>query len=326
MESDADKMSNPFVPQGAGTGKSGRAAGIDLGGTKIEAQIFGPDWGKLAQRRIETPKDYNGLVTALANLIAWVTAEAGQRLPVGIAAAGLINPATGLAFTANLPAMGRPLPADIARAAGQPVAYLNDCRALTLSEAVFGAARGKSVVAGVILGTGIGGGVAVQGQVLAGHAGMGGEFGHFPLAAPAMIRHGLPVLRCGCGHSGCTETLLSGPGLARLAQHLTGREMTPPQIVAARASDPAMARVWAIWCELLAEMLKTLCFVLDPACIVLGGGLSQAEGLIDDLQMHLARLQLEGFASPEVRLAEGGDASGARGAAYAAWLEAGHVA
>lgn len=297
------------------------AAGIDLGGTKIEAQIFNADWARVARRRIETPKDYNGLVTALAEQIAWATGQADRVLPVGIAAAGLVNPATGLALTANLPATGRPLPADIVKASGQSITYVNDCRALTLSEAVFGAAKGESPVIGLILGTGIGGGVAVKGQLVAGKAGLGGEFGHFPISAPAMIRYGLPVLRCGCGHMGCTETLIAGPGLTRLAQHLTGREMTPPEIVEARNNDAEIERVWQIWCELVTGMLKTLCFVVDPACIVLGGGLSQAPGLIADLRAGLERDQLSGFSIPEFRLAEGGDASGARGAAYAAWQE-----
>lgn len=293
------------------------AGGIDLGGTKIEAQVFADDWSLSQRHRIETPKDYSGLVDAVAAQIRWIERQAGA-IPIGIAAAGLVNPATGLALTANLPATGQPFPADIAAATGRRVTYVNDCRALTLSEAVFGAARGASPAIGLIIGTGIGGGVAVSGRLVEGPATLGGEFGHFALAAAPVLEHGLPVIRCGCGRVGCTETLISGPGLSRIVLHKTGQQMTPPEVVAARKTDTNIAECWAIWCDLVAEMLLTLCLTIDPACIVLGGGLSQAEGVIPDLSAALRRAQLAGFAIPALRLAEGGDASGARGAAYAA--------
>jgi N-acetylglucosamine kinase len=293
------------------------AAGIDLGGTKIEAQVFDTAWKLADRRRIDTPTDYRSLVAAVTDQINWITATAGA-IPIGIAAAGLVNPATGLALTANLPATGQPFPQDIEAAAGRRIVYINDCRALTLSEAVFGAAQGQSPAIGLILGTGLGGGVAVDGRLIAGPAALGGEFGHFAIAAGPMIAHGLPLLACGCGRVGCTETLISGPGLSRIVAHKTGQNLTPPQIVLARETDPDIAKCWAIWCELTAEMLLTLCLAIDPACVVLGGGLSTAPGVIDDLTRALRAAQLHGFAIPALRLAQGGDASGARGAAYAA--------
>jgi len=300
------------------------SGGIDLGGTKIEAQVFGPDWAIMDRRRIDTPKDYAALVAAMAQQVAWIEDRAGGAVPVGVAAAGLVNPATGHAYTANLPATGRPFPADIAAAAGRAVTYVNDCRALTLSEAIFGAARGLSPVAGLILGTGIGGGLAVEGRLIPGLAMVGGEFGHMAAPAHLVVAHGLPVVRCGCGRMGCTETLIAGPGLTRLAQTLAGRALTPPQVAAERATDPAVARVWQVWCDLVADLLITLAFVADPAAIVLGGGLSQIAGLTDDLTAALRAAQLPGFAIPRILIAQGGDASGARGAAYAAVLEAQH--
>lgn len=291
------------------------AAGIDLGGTKIEAQIFDADWQVMARKRIATPEKYGALVAAVAELVIWAGADTG--LPVGISAAGLINPATGLALTANLAATGKPFPADIARKAGRGVTYVNDCRALTLSEAVFGAARGRSPAIGLILGTGIGGGVAVQGRLLAGAAAIGGEFGHFGLSAAVVQAHGLPVIRCGCGRMGCTETLISGPGLARLALALTGEALSPPE-VSARRDVPGVARVWRIWLELLAELVMVLMLTIDPECVVLGGGLSGIPGLAEALTKTIQAAQLPGFAIPEILIAEGGDASGARGAAHAA--------
>jgi predicted NBD/HSP70 family sugar kinase len=293
------------------------AGGIDLGGTKIEAQLFRADWSLAARRRIDTPKTYDDLLTAMADQISWIEAQA-KAIPIGVAAAGLVNPATGLALTANLPAMGQPFPADIAAKAGREITYVNDCRALTLSEAVFGAAQGFSPAIGLIIGTGIGGGVAVNGQLLAGQAALGGEFGHFALAAGPVVAHGLPVIRCGCGRLGCTETLISGPGLSRIVRHKTGRDLTPPQIATLRKTEPDIAECWEIWRDLVVEMLMALCLTIDPACIVLGGGLSKIDGVIPDLTTALARAQLAGFRIPALRLAEGGDASGARGAAYAA--------
>lgn len=299
------------------------AAGIDLGGTKIEAQVFDANWQCATRRRIATPADYPSLVAAMADQIAWIETQARQ-IPIGISAAGLVNPATGLALTANLAATGHPFPADIAQAARRPVTYINDCRALTLSEAVFGAARGQSPAVGLILGTGIGGGVAIDGRLVPGPTGTGGEFGHFALPAAPVLSHGLPVLRCGCGRIGCTETLIAGPGLTRIAETLTGQPLTPPEI-AARRDDPAIARVFAVWVELLAELLKTLTLVIDPACIVLGGGLSRIAGLVPALDAALTATQLPGFTTPRLHIAEGGDASGARGAAYAAHQETSDV-
>ncbi|NHB78041.1 ROK family protein [Rhodobacter calidifons] len=296
------------------------ASGIDLGGTKIEAQVFAPDWTLLARNRWPTPKDYPALVAAMAEAIRWV--ETHGPAPIGVSAAGLVNPATGLALTSNLPATGQPFPADIAAAAGRPIAWINDCRALTLSEATLGAARGADPAVGLILGTGVAGGVVSGGRLLPSPAATGGEFGHFPLAAAPVIAHNLPILPCGCGRQGCTETYLSAPGLSRIAAHLTGTENTPETIVAGRATTPAFAMAWEIWLDLATEFLMTLCLTIDPQVIVLGGGLSRAPGLTDDLTRRLTRATLKGFPVPAIRLAEGGDASGARGAALHALNEA----
>jgi N-acetylglucosamine kinase len=154
-------------------------------------------------------------------------------------------------------------------------------------------------------------------------AGLGGEFGHFPLPAGPMLAHGLPVLACGCGRKGCTETLLSAPGLARIAAHVTGREWLPEAVVAGRSTDAGLAKAWKIWLELACDFLITLCFTIDPAVIVIGGGLSQAPNLTDDLTRALHSATLNGFPIPPLRLAQGGDASGARGAAYAAYIAGG---
>ncbi len=299
------------------------AVGLDLGGTKIEAQIFDANWRMLDRSRVATPTDYDGLVAAIAAQIRWAQDSAGSTLPVGVSAAGLINAETGLALTANLPATGRPLPADIARAAGRPVTFVNDCRAFTLSEAIFGAAKGERAVAGLILGTGSGGGFAFDGVLLRGGAGIGGEFGHSYAPAHLVVAHGLPIMRCGCGREGCIETLVSGPGLSRIAKALTGKTLTPPEIAQGKADDAGLAKVWSVWCALVAEMVMNLTLLAAPQIVVLGGGLSRIEGVIGDLQGALSAAALGDFPVPRLVLAEGGDASGARGAAFAAWQAAG---
>jgi len=301
------------------------AAGIDLGGTKIEAQVFDSSWNKVASHRIATPKAYEPLVDAMAGQIAWVEAQQ-TGLPIGIAAAGLVNPATGLALTANLPAMNHPFPADIAARVGRAITYVNDCRSQALSEAVFGAARGYRTAMAINLGTGLAGGIVIDGKLLTGPSGLGGEFGHFAAAAHVVHTYGLPIVRCGCGRMGCTETLIAGPGLARIVEHLTGRKMTPEDIVSGRVGHDGLSHAWHVWCILTAEMIHTLCLTVDPECIVLAGGLSRARGLIEDLSTALRAAQLPGYGPPLLKLAEGGDTTGARGAAYAALVERrGHV-
>ncbi len=294
-----------------------KAVGIDLGGTKIMAQVFDTAWSVVDSRRVPTPQTYPELVVALRDLVGWADALAGQSLPVGIGAAGLIRP-DGTVLTGNLCATGHDLPGDITAAIGRPVAYLNDARAFTLSEAVFGAGRGARTVMALLLGTGVGGGIAVDGQLLAGPTGTGSEFGQIAAPASVVAAHGLPVVRCGCGRMGCIETLLSGAGLSRIGEVTMGAKVAPPDIIAARADDPAARKAWDIWCDLAAELVVTLTLTVDPDCIVLGGGMSLIPGVVEDVQKAAAARQLAGFDVPPLRLAEGGPESGARGAAYAA--------
>jgi N-acetylglucosamine kinase len=294
------------------------AAGIDLGGTKIETQLFDANWQRVASHRVPTPASYAALVRAIADEMAWARAQ-GALPPMGICAPGLINPVSGWALAANLPANGKPFPADITAAAGQPITYLNDCRAQALSEARFGAAKGRATALILNLGTGISGGIVMQGKLLPAATGTGGEVGHFALAAGPVVKHALPVLPCGCGRTGCVETLISGPGLARIALLKTGQSLTAKDISIHRHTSPALAAVWAIWIELVTEWLITLTLTVDPACIVFAGGLTLAPGLIEDVAGALQAAQLRDFAIPELLLAQGGDATGARGAAFAAW-------
>jgi len=293
------------------------AIGIDLGGTKMEAQVFDDAWSVAVRRRRDTPKDYADLVTELADLIRWADAQTSGTVPVGIGAAGLVNPKTGLALTANLVATGQLFPADIACTIGRPVTYMNDCRALALSEAVFGQGKGRRTVMALILGTGVGGGIAVDGAILQGPTDTGGEFGHTSAPAHLVAKHDLPIWRCGCGRMGCIETYIAGPGLVRLAKHILGTDLTTVEIAARRNIDTGP--VWQVWCDFSADLLHSLTLTADPDLIVLGGGLTHIDRLVEDLSAAARRAQIGDFAVPEIVLAQGGETSGARGAAYAAW-------
>jgi predicted NBD/HSP70 family sugar kinase len=298
------------------------AAGIDLGGTKIEVQLFDADWQVVDCKRIPTPQDYAALVAAVAEQIAWADARAGGAIPIGLGFPGLTDRNTGLALTANLPTTGKPFLTDINAACGRVITCVNDCRALALSEAVFGFGKGYRTVLSLILGTGVGGGIAVNETLWAGPNDIAGEFGHTPLPAHLVKQFDLPVVRCGCGRTGCAETLIAGPGLSRLAKSLTGRDISPPELVKLRAGDPALQRVWDIWAMLTAELLHSLILSVDPDVIVLGGGLSQVDGVATALQSALRTTQLAALSQTPILCAQGGDASGARGAAFAAFHEA----
>lgn len=293
-------------------------AGMDLGGTKIELQLFDDAWAVVDRKRVATPDSYADLLRAIADLTRWADHLAGDHVALGIGAAGLLNPLTGRMLAANLAASGQPLKTDVETALGRPITLINDCRALALSEAVFGAGRGLGCVAAVILGTGVGGGVAIGGALPSGPTLTGGEFGHIAAPAHLVQTYGLPILPCGCGRQGCLESFVSGPGLQRLARSIAGVDLDPPAIAARKGAD--MAPVWAVWCELAAELLHHVTIALDPDVIVLGGGLSRIEGLVDDLNTCAARAQIGDFPPAPLKLAQGGETSGARGAAYAAFI------
>ena len=299
--------------------------GIDLGGTKIESRLFDADWQTVESRRVATPQtNYADLVGALAGQIAWLEQMSGDAaLPVGIGSPGIVDQQTGAILTANLPATGRTLPADIAARAGRPVPWLKDCTAFVLSEAQLGAGRGHRGVMGLILGTGVSGAFVRDGATLDGHADLAGEYGHMPLPATLVAAHDLPLIQCGCGRTGCYETYCAGPGLARLAEIRLGRAMTPAKIAAAaEAGDPAVGEVLSLWARIVGELLGTLMRALDPDCVVLGGGLTNMPGAVGRIAEGAAPTLLPGTRLPRIVLAEDGDSSGARGAALAARMAA----
>jgi fructokinase len=287
--------------------------GIDLGGTKIEAIALDAVGTTLARRRVATPAgDYAGTLRAIADLVAAIEAETGQAGTIGVGTPGAISPRTGLIKNANSIVLnGKPLDRDLADLLGRPVALENDANCFALSEATDGAGAGGRVVFGVILGTGVGGGLVVDGRILRGANAIAGEWGHNPLPwAGDAERPGAP---CYCGRSGCIETFLSGAGLRRLDP--LDRSGETIARVAAEGDASAKAAL-DLYRDRLARALASVINILDPDVIVLGGGLSNIAALYDGLAALVSRACFsDGVDTPILRHAHG-DSSGVRGAAW----------
>jgi predicted NBD/HSP70 family sugar kinase len=291
--------------------------GVDLGGTKIESIALAPDGAVLARRRVPTPRgDYAGTVRAVAGLVAALEAELSGRGSVGIGTPGAVSARTGTMKNCNSVWLnGRPLARDLEAALGRPVRLANDANCFALSEAVDGAARGAEVVFGVILGTGVGGGVVVHGRPLAGANAIAGEWGHNPLPWPRDDER--PGPPCYCGRAGCIETWLSGPALA--ADHLrtTGLRLTAEAIAAeAAAGDATCTATLARYAERLGRALAHVVNILDPDVIVLGGGVSNIEALYTRVPEQWARYVFSDAVATRLARNVIGDASGVRGAAW----------
>jgi predicted NBD/HSP70 family sugar kinase len=289
--------------------------GIDLGGTKIETGAFGPDLKPLAIRRVPTPtSSFDELVDALVGEYRWACDAAGQAgLRLGIGVPGLVDVETGAMLASNLPLTDRSLPRELEQRIGAPVFADNDCRCFALSEANGGSGDGYDTVFGLILGTGCGGGVCYRGRLVNGRNGLPGEVGH--LGIPAGFFPALPLLACPCGRGGCYETLVSGPGLALLAEHLTGTRQPAAAIAEKAASgDAASNSVLDVWGGLVSELIRTIQLTVDPDCIVIGGGLSRIPDIIALLERHLPDHLMDRTRLPALKVAAFGDSSGIRGA------------
>ena len=305
--------------------------GIDLGGTKIEGVALAADGRELYRRRIDAPRgNYENTIRAVVDLVTDVegsglrSAFAGSIMPasadrsatVGIGIPGAISPATGLIKNANSTwLIGKPFERDLARALERPVRLANDANCFALSEATDGAGAGAAVVFGVIIGTGTGGGLIVNGRVVVGANAIAGEWGHNPLPAPD--DHERPGPQCYCGRTGCIETFLSGPGLSRdFAMH--GGGDLPAIEIAGRAErgDTAASAALDRYERRFAKAIAAVINVVDPDVIVLGGGLSNIERLYDRVPRLWGAHVFSDRVDTRLRRATHGDASGVRGAAW----------
>ena len=291
--------------------------GVDLGGTKIEGIALDGDGLELQRFRVATPRgDYAGTVAAIAGIVKDLESQAGQTGTVGVGIPGTVVRSTGLVKNANSTWInGMPLERDLSAALAREVRCANDANCFAISEATDGAAAGAGVVFGVIVGTGCGGGVAINGQVHAGRNGVAGEWGHMSL--PWAKGEEIPGLECYCGKRGCLEVWISGTGFEwDYAKH-SGRELKGKEIVTAMAAgeEQALAEFERLQ-DRMARGLAVVVNVLDPDVIVVGGGLSNIDALYEGVSTRLRDLVFGGGADTPVVKNRHGDSSGVRGAAW----------
>jgi fructokinase len=290
--------------------------GIDLGGTKIESIALEADREVVPRRRMPTPRDYEATLGAIETMVRDVESAAGRSGSVGVGIPGTASSRTGLVKNANSTwLIGKPLQADLQRRLGRDVAIANDANCFAVSEAVDGAGTGAAVVFGVILGTGVGGGLVIDRKPLVGINGIAGEWGHTPLPWPQPDE--LPGGECYCGKHGCVETFLSGPALEREYASATQRAAPARQIVqAAESGDLIAARLLDRYDDRLARSLSVVINICDPDVIVLGGGMSNAPGLAERVSSLLPRYVFSDIVETRVVRNRHGDSSGVRGAAW----------
>lgn len=291
--------------------------GIDIGGTKIELVIFDDDLEMVARERVPTPtNEYAAFLDAIVGLVERADANFGAGWPVGLGIPGLVT-AEGYSLCANVPAAsGKRVAADLAERLNRATAAENDCRLFALSEARGGAGEGYRTVYGAILGTGAAGGLIVDGQLERGRQGIAGEYGHIQLSAALQHKYELPIWPCGCGLPACVESYIAGPGLVALARHF-GSDVTDPASLDAvwRAGDVIAKQTRACFQDILGATFATLVMMHDPDVMVLGGGLSLIDDVVDSLPTSLDRHLFAGFTAPPIVRAKFGDSSGVRGAA-----------
>ena len=287
--------------------------GIDLGGTKIEAVIMDGRGEIQHRQRIPTPShSYDAILQAIQQLVDQLERTSGGVATVGIGTPGSLSPTTGLMRNSNTTCLnGRPLQRDLERQLGRPVRIANDANCFVLSEAVDGAAAGAESVFGVILGTGVGGGLVYRGQLLACANGIAGEWGHNRLADTDEQRP------CYCGRHDCIETHLCGAGLLKSYRQLGGQlESVPALVAAAERGEAPAQQALEHYCQALASALAQVINIVDPEVIVLGGGLSNIDRLYQRVPELWMQWVFSDHCATQLRANRFGDSSGVRGAAW----------
>lgn len=293
--------------------------GIDLGGTKIEAIALDDSGATLVCRRVETPQgDYNKVVQVIASLVASIEREHGgnNKASVGVATPGAISPASGMLRNSNSVCLNnQPLNQDLEKELSRPVRLANDADCFALSEATDGAAAGASSVFGVIIGTGTGGGIVIEGKLLHGPNAIAGEWGHNSLSWPTDEER--PGPDCYCGKQGCIETFLSGPGMSIDYETHYGELFSANEIVnrAEHGDEKAEATLQRYECR-MARALASVINIIDPEVIVLGGGLSNIIRLYHNVTKIWTQYIFSDFIATKLVRAKHGDSSGVRGAAW----------
>jgi fructokinase len=290
--------------------------GIDLGGTKIEVVVLGEDNRELFRRRVATPQgDYWAIISTIAELVKTAERKSGERGTIGIGTPGSISLVNGLLRNSNSTCLnGQPLYEDLQRILARPLRMDNDANCFALSEALDGSATGKCVVFGVIVGTGTGGGIVVNGMILKGVNSIGGEWGHNPLPWPRDDEMNGPD--CYCGKQGCIETYLSGPGMSNDHQRVTRTKLSSEAIpIGASRGDAACEDTMRRYEDRMARSLAHVINILDPDIIVLGGGMSNLTRLYENVPRLWVNYVFSDWVDTLLVPPKHGDASGVRGAA-----------
>jgi fructokinase len=290
--------------------------GVDLGGTKIEAVALDNAGEILARERIQTPTGYAAIIEAVRGLVLAIEHRLGGTGSVGVGTPGALSPKTGLIKNSNSTVLnGKPLDRDLAMALGRPVRIENDANCFALSEAVDGAASRARVIFGVILGTGVGGGIVIDKKLVSGRNRIAGEWGHNPL--PWAVADEQPGRQCYCGKRGCIETFLSGPALERQYRDRTCTRLSAAEIAAAAdAGEQAALECLAVYRHRLARSLAVIADILDPDVVVLGGGLSNIAGIYTNIRATIEAYAFSDGLTTQIVRARYGDSSGVRGAAW----------
>ena len=291
--------------------------GIDLGGTKIEIIALDSSGSELVRQRVATPvNDYQQVLKTIVDLIDFAEQKTGQQGSIGIGTPGAISPATGLLRNSNSVCLnGQPVKQDIEKILGREIRIANDANCFALSEATDGAAQGAATVFAVIVGTGTGAGIVINGKLLTGPNAIAGEWGHNPLPWP--VNDELPGPDCYCGKQGCIETFLSGPGLSEDYQKLTGQGVTAKEIVSRAEQGEENAEIILVAYEdRMARSLAHVINILDPDVIVLGGGMSNVLRLYKNVPAQWGQYVFSDKVFTKLVLPEYGDSSGVRGAAW----------
>lgn len=292
--------------------------GLDVGGTKIELAIFDKEFKLNNSWRVATPGgNYRQLLATIAEMVDKADQQIGKQGSVGIGFPGIVDN-HGCAVSANIPSInGQALVSDTLTTLGRPVGFENDVKAFVLSEVNGGAAQGKTNVLGLVLGTGVAGGLCIDGQPYRSKQNVACEFGHIPLPAILQQRYQFPLRRCGCGMLSCVEEYLAGPGLLWMCSHFEAGYTSVPELVKGLQLGEAKAKkTFDAYIDCLGCYLAQLTLMYDPDVIVLGGGLSNIDEIYPPLASAMKPYFFSGVTPPDVVAPKFGDSSGVRGAAF----------
>jgi N-acetylglucosamine kinase len=292
--------------------------GLDIGGTKIEIVVFDRDFRVINTVRVATPGDnYAHFIQTICQLVRQRDRQYSCIGSVGIGLPGVQETYTSKQISSNIPCLtGQYVARDLAKELNRKVNIDNDSRCFALCEALTGAGQGKSRVFAAVLGTGVGGGLVLDGKLYHGASGIAGEWGHMPISGHLVNQYGLFVKQCNCGLYGCLEHYISGTGLSNLCQHFLGEDLQTEQFLQrVTDKDPQALYVYQVFIDILCTGFANLQLIYDVDIIVLGGGLSNIKPLYVDLQQRLPHFLFKGIQAVPIVPAKFGDSSGVRGAA-----------